>query len=190
MKPTMRRPFRRTGSPPGEHGVFVISFVAGLIAAAAAWGLELMGAWLGWIPIPDDSATMTFLFSLLPCFIGGFVSGAILQFDLAKRGMRFLYLAAASPAFPIWLITVLFLMIGIDMVRGAMPAVTVLCVISMVGSILGYLVTNRLRRWSLRPLLNSRLFRPDYPWWTDEPAAPVGGGNKGPRDSANGGEGR
>jgi len=92
-----------------------------------------------------------FIIAGVSWFVGGFFSGWIVEFEVRRRRWRFLWLAVASPAMPLWLLAVWRVAIrgyisDIDKIL-----VPVMFLAALLGSGVGYWVGYRRRMsWKRR----------------------------------------
>jgi hypothetical protein len=77
------------------------------------------------------------------CFLGGMVSGRILEPDARQRRWKFLYLAAATPGIFLWAGTVVALLIGPEIPSRDLVVIVALSLFSLAGSVTGYTVGRR-----------------------------------------------
>jgi len=134
------------GEPPKKlsRGLFVTAFLIGI-----------SGAFLGTCPggiarmlleeagVSSDFAGYSSF--AVPCFLGGFFSGWVLEYGIRGRQFRLLYLLAASPAMPIWFGSLVAAAAGFDVRPRHVLFVGVLCAFAAGGSLVGCLVS----QWNL-----------------------------------------
>jgi hypothetical protein len=72
------------------------------------------------------------------CLLGGFAAGWALRRDLLAHGWRLLWLAAVSPALPIWIFAVGALLMGVEMEENTLRWISLACAVSTAGSLGGY----------------------------------------------------
>lgn len=129
---------RRTG---GRNGTFVAASLAGWVAAFFCVSCTQVP----FIAMPLDYPVARALLLCLSCFVGGFFSGWILESDLEPHGWKVLWLAAASPALPVWLLAALFAGIGAEIDQAALLIISVVCAASLAGALVGHWFGHRLR---------------------------------------------
>jgi hypothetical protein len=95
----------------------------------------------------DSPYVIDFCFT---CFAGGIVSGWILQPGLGQHAMRLLWLAAGSPALPVWVITLGMVIAGWKPDRESMAKTLFICLASVAGSVVGSTVRRRAKKRSAR----------------------------------------
>lgn len=149
-----RKPSTTTDNAETQvSGLFVLAFIAGLVATLdvffICFGLHsnLIDAFFDW----DFLVPLVFgvQFSV-PFFVGGFVSGWIMYLKVRRSSWGFLYLAAASPAMPVFCIAVLAALLAVEpSVLGlgteAFGIVLLMCISALAGSLLGHWIGYRSR---------------------------------------------
>lgn len=122
--------------PPGAqeqdpHGSFATSVFLGSLTAAIGSLPAILWAHSRGISV----GTVTWI--CLWCFLGGFISGRCLRRGLRFHAWRFLWLAAVSPALPIWIFTVVALRMGVEMETRTLLPAFLACGASVAGSVTG-----------------------------------------------------
>jgi hypothetical protein len=95
--------------------------------------------------------TDTAIIVFIPLFLGGIVSGLILEPGLAGRRWRFLWLAAGSPALPVWIIALWSLVSETEIHPRIVELVVIGCVGALAGSVAGAFARRGWKRWSVTP---------------------------------------
>jgi len=124
----------------------LMGFVAASILLIMAAGIVLFGMDKHSFPFVD-----TAIIVFIPMFLAGMVSGLILEPALAGRRWEFLWLAAGSPAFPVWIIALVLLVSGVEIHPDILEVVSIGCVGAFAGSVVGALVRRGWKRWAATP---------------------------------------
>jgi hypothetical protein len=138
--------------PPKKFspGLYVPAFFIGLVWMAPGiipgFFVALL---LGKLGVSADSAI--YLGIAVPCFLGGFFSGWVLEESVRGRQFRLLHLLAASPALLLWFCLLVAVVAGVDVRPVHVFIVGALCGCVMMGSLLGCRYNRRSLRRNSRP---------------------------------------